>query len=854
MSTTSATATVAQWLKLEQSRVAARRALLNKDLADSATGRRPPPLTGLALSGGGIRSATLSLGTLQALAQAQVLLQFDYLSTVSGGGYAGSFLGSLLMPQRTRQGEDGGATDAELMAGAQAGLTHLRATEQNDNAAQTTATRPISWLRHSGRYLAPNGGGDVWYAFTMWLRNLLAVHYVLGLSLVCLLVLLGLANEAMQPLLTAALQQGGIQAEPGWNPGLLFALLALLVLALALLPLGIAYWYTEMPKSQQPGWLAGVWTRTFVVGALMGPALWAAWRFWGQSMPLAWQDLGVQAIAAWLLLAALWYLAAWTHSCLSAPLAHPMNAMQVTRTRLTRWLSLALGSATGLAVIAGVMVVCQWLLQQLQLHPWHGMGAAGLTTALLGVWKLVPKKIPGLGQPQALQWLPLLGAVALGILLILGWGMVAALLVGGNAAGVSWFIVLSLFPFAYVTGESFQFLNLSTIQNLYTARIVRAYLGATNSDRARASGGQDMTEPHVNDDLSLARYYGSQQSTGKPQLASLAPLHLINITINETVAPKGSLVNQDRKGVPLTVTPDGYLVNGKFHLRHAAHGHSGTDFELMSLGRWIGISGAAFAPGLGRGTRAELSMLMVLANVRLGYWWKASVAAMRAAGQSRQWPFSTQLHLWRELRAHFYGQADSHWYLSDGGHFENTGVYELLRRRLDFILALDNGADPSYQFADIANLMRLASVDLGASFTPLTGAGLKQKLGDSSAARLADLLGDPHGFASDPGQASHFLMAYQVSLPPTDDFAAHTTSLLWIKPRLTQESSLDLRQYQATHPAFPQESTADQFFDDQQWESYRKLGQQAGQALIDPALRQDARDGALETLLWALRS
>jgi hypothetical protein len=44
-----------------------------------------------------------------------------------------------------------------------------------------------------------------------------------------------------------------------------------------------------------------------------------------------------------------------------------------------------------------------------------------------------------------------------------------------------------------------------------------------------------------------------------------------------------------------------------------------------------------------------------------------------------------------------------------------------------------------------------------------------------------------------------------------------------------QQASLDLRQYQATHPAFPQEPTADQFFDDQQWESYRKLGQQAGQ-------------------------
>jgi hypothetical protein len=134
---------------------------------------------------------------------------------------------------------------------------------------------------------------------------------------------------------------------------------------------------------------------------------------------------------------------------------------------------------------------------------------------------------------------------------------------------------------------------------------------------------------------------------------------------------------------------------------------------------------------------------MVLANVRLGYWWKASVAAVRAAGHARQWPFSTRLHLFRELRGRFYGQDDSHWYLSDGGHFENTGVYELLRRRVDFILALDNGADDHYQYEDIANVMRLASVDLGARFTPVTPADLAQKLNDTQAARLADMLGDP---------------------------------------------------------------------------------------------------------------
>ena len=310
---------VPQWLQLERCRLAARREILQGGLTDTVGGTGPPLVTGLALSGGGIRSATLSLGTLQALAHSQTLLQFDYLSTVSGGGYAGSFLCTLLMPERTRQGEGKPATPDELRKGAQAGVAHLQATEQSANANASPAARPISWLRRSGRYLAPNGNGDVWFAFTMWLRNLLGVHYVLGLTLVCLLVLLGLANHVAHPMLTAALQQVNVTLAPRWSPGLLYGLLALGVLAVALLPLGVAYWYTEMLKGQRSSWWAGVLTRTYVVGLLMGPALWAAWGYWGQPGAAPWQDTFIKGTSALLLLAALWYLAAWTRTCLVDP-------------------------------------------------------------------------------------------------------------------------------------------------------------------------------------------------------------------------------------------------------------------------------------------------------------------------------------------------------------------------------------------------------------------------------------------------------------------------------------------------------------------------------------------------------
>ncbi|WP_394787870.1 patatin-like phospholipase family protein [Rhodoferax sp.] len=809
-----------EWLQLEQRRMAARRAL-GSGLNKTVKGQTQPLVTGLALSGGGIRSATLSLGMLQALARGNALQQFDYLSTVSGGGYAGSFLCSLFLPEKARQGDPTPPSPTELKQAADAAMDKLRATEQRSNPAAAAASKPISWLRNSGRYLAPNGGGDVWFGFSLWLRNLLAVHYVIGVTLVCVLLLLGLLDQAVQTRLSVGLTLP-------WLRGAFYAALALGVVGAGVLPLGVAYWYTEMPKGPRSGWLAGVSTFTALLGILIGPALWLACSMAGQ------QSLVANALVGLLLLAAAWYLLAWTWTwtCVQAPQERPGAWMQVTRTRLTRYLSRSLGIAVALLALAAVLALSDWLLTRLSAA--HGLAGGGLLTALLGAWKLLPTKSLRLSKPLALQWLPLLGALLLGILLVLGWGTVAAWLLHSSAL---WFVLSGLLVLAAITGECFQFLNLSTIQNLYTARIVRAYLGASNSARDKAQH-QDMTEPHATDDLALEQYHGRCDPHGPVSLRSLAPLHLINVTINETVASQGSLVNQDRKGLPLAVIPDGYMVDGQFSARPHNPKQKHPFFEPMSLGRWIGVSGAAFTPGLGRGTRPELALLMVLANIRLGYWWqvrltpKSPKVKARTGSTARRWPFATQLHLLREMRGSFFGTNDSHWYLSDGGHFENTSVYELLRRRVDFILALDNGADNSYQFEDVANLMRLASVDLGAQFAPIDPTALGRTLHGTPHAALAEMLGNPRGFPGDTGKEPHFLLAYQVSLPATPEFAAHTALLLWVKPRLTAAASLDLRQYQATHPAFPQEPTADQFFDDQQWESYRELGQHAGQSVL----------------------
>ena len=204
--------------------------------------------------------------------------------------------------------------------------------------------------------------------------------------------------------------------------------------------------------------------------------------------------------------------------------------------------------------------------------------------------------------------------------------------------------------------------------------------------------------------------------------------------------------------------------------------------------------------------------------MRLGLWWRSKLGANdlrpgreRAAREV----FPTQVYLGYELTARFHGAHRARQYLSDGGHFENTAVYELLRpaREVEVIVACDDGCDPDYQFADLANLIRLARIDHRAHFelaTEFAGSELGAVFGrDEDFARKAD--------ASDDKCA----LLYRVTYPNGEGRARW---LIVLKPRLVAAAPLDVWQYKQANGTFPQETTTDQFFDEAQWESYRRLG------------------------------
>src|SRR5690606_653755 len=228
----------AEFAAREFDSVRARRAALGLELSDDETCGR----VGLAISGGGIRSATFGLGVLQALAKERLLRHVDYLSTVSGGGYVGAFLGSLYLPAEARDEAPGpGPAPTPAASGRIADNV-----ERVEGILADDGSPPLKWLREHGRYITPRGGGDILYAAAVYLRNLLSLHYVFAVSVLTVVLaghlLRSLAWER-QPWLRS-LEAWLFHAEAGlwWSPWFALPLAGLL---LVLVPLGWAYWLTQ---------------------------------------------------------------------------------------------------------------------------------------------------------------------------------------------------------------------------------------------------------------------------------------------------------------------------------------------------------------------------------------------------------------------------------------------------------------------------------------------------------------------------------------------------------------------------------------------------------------------------------
>ncbi|OYT22705.1 MAG: hypothetical protein CCU27_13095, partial [Nitrospira sp. UW-LDO-02] len=277
------------------------------------------------------------------------------------------------------------------------------------------------------------------------------------------------------------------------------------------------------------------------------------------------------------------------------------------------------------------------------------------------------------------------------------------------------------------------------------------------------------------------------------------PLHLINIALN--LVKGDNLAWQQRKAQSFTISA---LHSGSWNLGYRRSEEYGCNHYLaqpLSLGTALAISGAAASPNMGYHSSSAVTFLLALFNIRLG-WWLGNPGRAGADTYRKASPNVSVGPLLSEA----FGLTDSchpYVYLSDGGHFENLGLYEMVLRRCHCILVVDAGCDPQLNFEDLGNAIRKIRIDLGIDI---------------------ELNLDQIKRATDAKTSSRHHAIGMIRYDKVDANATAGT-LIYLKPSLTGNEPSDVQDYTARHPSFPHEPTSDQFFDEAQFESYRRLGE-----------------------------
>ena len=367
-------------------------------------------------------------------------------------------------------------------------------------------------------------------------------------------------------------------------------------------------------------------------------------------------------------------------------------------------------------------------------------------------------------------------------------------------------------------------LNYISIHRYYRDRLMEAFMPRRDTDGTTgpavdADGAKlsDMCVPH-------------------------APYHLVNT--NVVLVDSDDRRWRKRGGDAFVLSPR--------YCGSTATGWTATDGYMsrdpLTLPTAVAISGAAANPNTGAGgagptRRPMLALLMGMLNIRLGYWVpRPGAARQRVANHFRA--------AWHELHPRGYAEHGDLLQLSDGGHFENLGVYELVRRRVKVIVCCDAAADPDFDFKDLQVLMRRIGTDFGARI---------EFDDDNRIERIIPRDPDPEKVrAGDPGTDAYPIGARFAERGYVRGRIVHSddssSTLLLLKTTMIPGLDLLLRGYKGANRNFPDQSTADQFFDEEQFEAYRELGYEIAGTVVDdlrgllennaPAPRPPAEDEA----------
>jgi hypothetical protein len=775
------------------------------------------PLGALCLSGGGIRSASFGLGVLQGLARFGLLGKFHYLSTVSGGGYIGSWLSAW------RRIEDDQAVFDKLVS------------------MQVTGQEPpqITGVRADSNYITPMLGllsADTWTVLSVYVRNLLlnwllflpfftgclmfpywyvsaltwsqkagGLHVARWLLAGCALLTIGLSCAVC----------GRFRMRNDWVLRSRFLGLVLVPIVLSAMCFTLAAALGGIHAALDEQLTGG---QQLAKGAAAGAVIYAVSWLIGRVAARRWdKEVLFADLACWIVAGAVVGLLI---SCglqfADGPTADPTltailglsgvvlaylagDILYVGASSFSRrgdmdreWLARASGWLAAVAMSWGLVsaVSLNGPTALRELWGWRlsvGLGSlSGIVTLFLGPSALTAattagRKLERIPLTRIASVAALIFAVVLAAQLsLLGQELLQRLHAfdPGVAVWKSLLVMAGLILTSFVI-SLFVNVNRFSLHAMYRNRLVRAFLGSARGSLRRPD---PFTGFDPQDNVSLA--------TVRPKSGANRLFHVVNTTLN--VVSTTNAAWQERKAESFSMSRQHC---GNSYVGYQPTARYGGKRGGITLGTAMAISGAAISPNQGYNSSPLIAFLLMLFNVRLG-WWLGNPACKFFRREGPVFGITPAL---KEL-AGATRDRGSWIYLSDGGHFDNLGLYEMVRRRCRFIVVVDSGCDPDCKLEDLGNAVRKAYIDFGVSI---------------NFGRIAI-----QARQNPPVPGARFATA-DIHYPGS----RRPGWLLYIKPTYYRTSEgVDVRGYASEHLTFPHESTTDQWFSESQLEAYRALG------------------------------
>lgn len=892
-----------------------------KDLLENidGKGREGPYMIGLALSGGGIRSATVSLGVMQKLADIGLLKHVDYLSTVSGGGYIGSALTWWLRGSTP----DNPTHQSPFDTGKKFPFTTLDPRLPESTHVDRRGLMVLRFLRSQGNYLIPGNGITLWSSIAIVLRAILlnlmiwipvtalvmGVLYALG-YLPGIRGLPYAVQMAAPGTLETTAEIVGTSQSLGANDTIPPMFLLMLVFAIGLAALfvmgsinhSLLSWTglteTELragrgaqPPAERPAWyswpavgIAGLLDVLLVAVVLLSFMPVVKRLFANSDAPAAapgslWTSLVIGLI--------LWaIITLFTLLCFRF-MGKKIRPPAIWHDKTQKPVFLALGGLIGIAVagyvldcilagstIPGVgrigpfllflfavayLIFVNYLIGLLIRHLLRNekmddarQSPAPATQSLLQYrarrtfeW-FYGRALSGMVVLIIIGTLPLVGHyieyglggtwTALGLAFTLGgqlWSRVR-----GNSKLADIAIVAGAALFAYgvllighrlaVTFMDGEVTMRALIAGAVIVAVVAGWFVNTNQIGLHRFYRDRLMEAFLPDNDALTRDTNAAATRANdfkltdcwdPKRAK-GPYQIINT--NMVLAKSQDRKYRQRGGDNFILTPQFIGSNATEWYRTEASASSD-----MTLASAMAISGAAANPRGGAGGRgltrsATVSLVMSLLNIRLGFWIpnpKRGDPRMLFRRPNHFWPGGLYA-----LTPRGYLETSKWLELADGGHFENLAVYELVRRRCGLIIVCDGGQDNASSYADLVTAVQRVGQDFGATvhFDMAVRNGRKfEKCGPAQMIAKPTLTDYPKG--AEFAEKGYFVARIDYGERGGNGWPKEGI-VIYLKSALIRELAVGAKGYRGANPDFPNQTTGDQFFDEEQFEAYREVG------------------------------